>query len=1410
MPTSEQLNIWSQDLEKVTESEYLPQKRLFTPLLTKSLPEIPADDSQRKIIPAHRFGPLNFFFFHWVASILKVGYKRTIQPNDLFRLNTNQTIQKLHLDFEKNWQPVVEKHKSGQKIRKIELILVIAKTFYFELGLSVLYGILGNAATACLPFVSKHLIQFVEEKHFFPNLEVNKGIGYTFATAILIFLYACLQSHSMFNSFVVGGFARSVLQKSILIKAFKLSNESKKKFSQSIIASMSTTDLNRIEMGVSFHPMIYAFPVSIGICLGQLIKNIGPVSLIGCGYFLFAIVMNMFAFIYVFKFRTEANKRTDVRIGLIREIANSLKIIKFYAWEDAYYKNISKKRKEEVSQLRKMQIYISIVIAYGILTPTVASMIVFVCLQAIQHGLKSPANTFASLAIFQVLSAIVFMIPQTFSTGMTAYVAFKRVQEFLLSSEIDTESLKNVPCVAADNCIEVHNCCFEWEEEVIEAEVDSESESKTDSESKTKSKVKADGSGTNNGSSDGSKTASDAEKEHTVKSSFKGLQNISFNIKKGEFVVITGPIGCGKSSLLYALSKLMKKTSGDLRTTGDLLLNGQPWIQNTTFKNNITFGTAFEKERYDTVVDACALTGDLAMLDSAENTEIGERGVTLSGGQKQRLSLARTCYRDVDIYLFDDVLSAVDAHVGQHIMENCFLKFLSGKTRVLATHQLSLIEHADKVIFLNSDYSYAFGTLDSLLETTPEFKRLMDTYTSNLSPESKAANKAGSAEADHVPGTAFSDSFAASESSDKKNSLDIMDSEAESFDEAEYELEKEREERKKGRLMAKEERAVNSIKLNVYSQYLVFGGGKKAWPASVSAALFSDLLNTFCNLFTTVWLSYWSEKRFSGRSSGFYIGIYILFAFSSMITTFIASVISLLFGLNAAKGLHNAAAKNILHVPMSYIDTTPVGTIINRFSKDVDILDNELPMSLNFTLNQLFSIFGILIMAVIYLPWFAIAIPFLCLMFIVISDLYQTTGREVKRLESVQRSFVVNNFQEAMSGSDTISMFQMEDMFIFKNDFTTDKQNEATIMFQGLQRWSAIWVMVLAVLITILICLMCVCRVFSIGPAATGVLINYIIELASSLRMLLVQTTELENFMNSAERVTNYASELQQEATYKDADSDPGSQWPAKPSITFDDVSMRYRPGLPLVLKNLSFDVKAGEKIGICGKTGCGKSSTVASLFRITEVESGKIFIDGVDISKLGLYNLRKKISIIPQESVLFKTTIRGNLDPFGEYTDDELWEALVNSGAIEADELDAVKKQKMPQETETAHKFHLYRQVDEDGKNFSLGEKQLLGLSRAVVKKSKVLVLDEATSSVDYETDAKIQRKIKENFGEGTTILTIAHRLKTIIDYDKVLVLDAGQLKEFDTPYSLFMKKDSVFHGLCQKAKITEDDFKK
>ncbi|XBW37941.1 hypothetical protein QEN19_003524 [Hanseniaspora menglaensis] len=671
---------WLQDLEKVTESEYLPQQRFFSKFLSKRLPKIPENASEREFLPNHRFGPLNFIFFKWIMPVIKTGYKRTIQPNDLFKLNEKETVQELQRKFEKSWEKLVLKRNG--KLKKLDLIWLCFLTFKYEYSMAIFYMIICNCAISLLPLVSKKLVEFVEEKHITQSLAPSDGIGYAIGCALLLFIFGLLNAHSYYNSFVVGGLVRSVLQRSILIKNFKLSSNSKKKFSQAIISSMSTTDLNRIEVAISNQPMIYSFPPALAIVIGQLVHNIGPLSLIGCAFFLVATLAGVYGFSYAYRYRIRANVQTDERIGMVREIANSLKIIKFYCWENAYFKKIFNAREKEINEVRKFQFCIAIYVGIGVATPMVASLLVFSSYYGVHKNLSSAANLFSSLSLFSSLTGFMFMLPEIFSSSLTAFVSFKRIQEFLLLEELTVEGKVDFECLSEENSIEAVNCCFEWQ--------------KTD------------------------KTEQTSEKNESQ--TFSSLKDISFNIKKGELVVITGPIGSGKSSLLYGISKMMNMSAGELRVSGELLLNAQPWIQNTTVRNNITFGAEFDKKKYDSVIEACCLKEDIEFLIAGDNTEIGERGVTLSGGQRQRLSLARTCYKSADIYLLDDVLSAVDANVGKHIMTNCLLKYLNEKTRILATHQLNLIENADKIIFLNKFGKMEFGTFEELLETNKEFK----------------------------------------------------------------------------------------------------------------------------------------------------------------------------------------------------------------------------------------------------------------------------------------------------------------------------------------------------------------------------------------------------------------------------------------------------------------------------------------------------------------------------------------------------------------------------------------------------------------------------------------------------------------------------------------------------------------
>ncbi|KAH3901703.1 uncharacterized protein SCDLUD_001474 [Saccharomycodes ludwigii] len=1397
------LNLNIDDLEKVTDSNIIPQKRLFSFLHSKKIPEIPTyntnsnndQSDERPIYPLYHVNWISRIFFLWIIPLIKIGYKRTLQPNDLFKLDDRLSIESLYNDFENNWNRILKIHNG--KIPKFALVITLLRTFRYMFGSSILISIIYSCGQALTPLLTKKLINFVEEKQFIPHLHVNNGVGYAIGTSVLMLTTGLLFNHFFHNSIMTGYQVRSVLTRAVFTKTFKISQYSHHKYSNGKITSIMSTDLSRMELAWAFQPLLWSFPGPLIICIVLLIINLGAISLIGFGTFFVIVVLILFAFNQIIQLRVKTNKFTDQRVSLMREILNSLKMIKYYAWEDAYDKNVKDIRKNEVSLVVKMQNIRNIFTAFAIVLPSLSSLIVFLALYKINgNGFqgKNTGQIFSSLSLFEVLSLQMIFVPIALGTGIDGLIALSRVQDFLLAEE--EEKLKPLPpCdLSKDNVLELENCSFEWQD--YEALIQKEEE---DEEKQKKSKsIKFSFVKKKNTTSEKQQDCISEDKNNkkkittnnNVANPIKGFHDISFEVKRGELIIVTGGIGTGKSSLLLALARFMTRTSDEststFKQTGTLLLCGYPWVQNTTVRNNILFGSKFDPIKYDKVIKACSLTTDLSNLPAGDFTEIGERGVTLSGGQKARINLARSVYRDKDIYLFDDVLSAVDARVGKHIMDECIIKFLNGKTRILATHQLSLIEKADRVIYLGAGGSFNIGTVDELLSTNNGFSQLMDFSKREADKEHIKTQEDEAMEIQSV-----SSSSSTSDIEEKYRSQDTKMM------------------AKMGQTILKEERAINSMSLNIYKKYLKAGSGKWYLLATIMYLLFVAF-STFTELFSSVWLSFWTEEKFKGRKDGFYMGLYILWVFSSLLFLVLQFVLICEVALRASRNLNIKAVETVLHTPMSFIDTTPIGRILNRFTKDTEVLDSEILEQLRMTINEAFMVIGVMIMCIIYLPWFAIAVPFIMLSFVFISDHYQSSGREIKRLEAVQRSFVYNNFNEVLTGIDTVKAYSLQEMFLKKNDYLINKQNEATYLTVATQRWVSICMDIVAVCYALIITLLCVTRQFRIGASSTGVLLSYVLQFPGLLNSLLRSITQAENDMNSVERLVYYASDLPQEAPYRIMELKPDNNWPINANIIFQNVSLKYRPELPFVLKDLSIDIKGGEKIGVCGRTGAGKSTIMSALYRLVELTHGKIIIDGIDINKIGLFDLRSKLTIIPQDPVLFKGTIRKNLDPFGECNDDILWNALVRSGAITEDIIKDVRSQTKSKEDGNTelHKFHLDQTVEDEGSNFSLGERQILALSRALVRKSKILILDEATSSVDYETDANIQARIVKEFPH-CTILCIAHRLKTILNYDRILVLEKGEIQEFDSPINLFDKEKGIFREMCDRSGIQRNDIK-
>lgn len=1391
-------------------SEVKPQKRLLTPFLSKYIPPVPTEDERLWFPRNANF--LSKVFVWWIHPVIRVGYKRTVVPEDMFKLTDDLKVETLTVRFNKYFNTRLEKakakHIAGKAkkrankekaddsdaeddladfvVPKYIVGYALLETFAYQYGLACFFLTISTCASCLSPLLTRRLINYVQLKALGSQESDGVGVGLAIGTALLVLVTGLAMNHSFQKSMMTGAQVKAVLTKCLLDKYFRLSGESRLDHPKSRITSVMGTDLARIDMALGFQPFIFTFPITMAISIAILCFNIGAPAMVGIDVAFVVLAATMYSTKKLFQYRRSANILTDARVKCVKEILNNLKIIKFYSWEKPYFARITKSRNAEMKIIYIMQVARNMIIALSSSLTAFASMSSFLVLYAIRNNsTRNSATIFASLSLFNIFSLQLFMLPIALATGSDAIIGIIRSGEILAAEEIDpvltaieASPEMKVQMDAQNLAIKVDKASFCWETKnplIPKEPVAKEEESSLSAETKLYNmEIKLD---------------SQDRSENLDEAIVSMLRNISLNIKKGEFIAITGLIGSGKTSLLNAISGFMKRTSGLVNVNGSILLCGTPWIQNTTVKHNILFGTELNEQKYSEVIYACSLEADIKILPAGDGTEIGERGITLSGGQKARINFARAVYSDKEIVLMDDVLSAVDARVGKHIMNHCILGLLKNKTRLLATHQLSLIGAASRVIFMNGDGTIDFGTIDELNARNKAFKNLM-AYNAALEKED---------EEEKAPEVKESMPKAEQEI-EKQSSIQITET-----DEEDKHLNYQENENKDGKLIIAEKAAENQIKWKVYKNYIKYGSGIFKHYTAVPILILLTVLAVFCMLFTNTWLSFWSELRFANMSNGFYIGIYVMFTFLGFLFLCLEFWCMAYIVNEAAVTLNREAVKAVLRVPMSYMDITPMGRMLNRFTKDTDVLENLIGTQLRMLVYFFSMICGVLILCVIYLPWFAIAIPPLGAIFVALANFYQASAREIKRLEATQRSLVYNNFEETLSGMDTLKALKKEDMFLEKNNNVINRMNEAYYLTISNQRWLSIALDLVACVMCLVVSLLCVFRMFQISASSVGLIMSYQLQIASQLSMVVKMYTQVENEMNSVERMLEYALDLPQEAPLYISETEPHPSWPEHGAILFQNASLAYRPGLPLVLDKLNADIRPAEKIGICGRTGAGKSSIMTALFRLSELAGGKIEIDGVNISNIGLHSLRSRLSIIPQDPVLFGGTIRKNLDPFDSSTDDELWATLVRSGMIEKEQLDYIKSQ--DPDSDTLHKFHLNHHVQDEGANYSLGEKQLISFARALVRGSKILILDEATSCVDYETDSKIQQTIVREFSH-CTILCIAHRLKTIVKYDRIMVLDKGKIVEFDTPWNLYKSAGSIFQQMCERSNIVDSDF--
>ncbi|XP_055263306.1 ATP-binding cassette sub-family C member 4-like [Moschus berezovskii] len=844
------------------------------------------------------------------------------------------------------------------------------------------------------------------------------------------------------------------------------------------------------------------------------------------------------------------------------------------------------------------------------------------------------------------------------------------------------------------------------------------------------------------------------------------LQGLSFTVRPGELLAVVGPVGAGKSSLLSALLGELPPSQGQVSVHGRIAyVSQQPWVFPGTVKSNILFGKKYKEDRYEKVIKACALKKDLSLLEEGDLTEIGDGGTPLSEGQKARVSLARAVYQDADIYLLDDPFSAVDAGVSRHLFEQCICQVLEEKITILVTHQLQFLEDASQILILKDGKMVERGTYSEFLKSGVDI----------FSPFEKGNEQS---EPSPVPGTptVISESLVQSLQSPRPS---LKDAAPEDQDTENIQV-----------TLPLEDHLEGKVGFKIYKNYFTAG-------ADWLVIIFLILVNIAAQVAYVLqdwWLAFWANVQNDLYLGGYvkededvafvlnwYLGVYSGLTVSTVLFGITRSLLIFYVLVNSSQTLHNKMLESILRAPVLFFHRNPIGRILNCFSKDIGHMDDLLPLIFLDFIQTFLLVIGLVGVMVAAVPWTAIPVIPLGIIFFFLRRYFLETSRDVKRLECTTRSPVFSHLASSLRGLWTIRAYKAEQKFQKLFDSHQDLHSEAWFLLLTTSRWLAVYLDVTCAIFVTVVAFGALILVESLDAGHVGLVLSLTITLTRMLQWCVRQSAEVENMMISVERVIEY-TDLVKEASWE-LEYRPPPSWPNRGIIFFIDVNFRHKSDGPLVLRNINTIFDPGEKIGIVGRTGAGKSSLIAALFRLSEPE-GSIYIDDILTTHIGLHDLRKKMSVALQEPVLFTGTMRKNLDPFNEHTDNELWNALEEVQLKESIE-------GLPAKMNT--------ELAESGLNLSVGQKQLVCLARVILRKNQILIIDKATSYVDPRTDELIQKKIHERFAQ-CTVLTIAHRLSTVIDCERIMVLDSGTWKQYSQPRILLQDRNSLFYKMVEQ----------
>ncbi|KMT10481.1 hypothetical protein BVRB_5g116050 [Beta vulgaris subsp. vulgaris] len=1275
------------------------------------------------VTPYDNAGIFHTLTFSWLNTLFALGAKKTtLDLDDIPQLGKANSVFGVFPEFQTRFLESSSPVDDHDNVCTTEF--GIAKAFYLLVWKEILWTtLMALIYTLCryvAPYLIDSFVQCLSGREKFKN----EGYILAFIFCAATFLEDFIRKHWIFKMQQIGIRFRAVTTVMIYNKCLRLPSRSSLQGNEEgsgsgELINAVAVDVKTIQGFIVYLHDTWLIFLQIGLALLILYKNLGLLaSVAGFIVTLIFMLLNSVFIKWQEKFQKKLMESKDSRMKVTIETLKNMRVLKFQGWEMSFLSKILELRKVEMQWLKKYLFSSAVMSFFSGIGPTFVALVTFG--SCIYMGIPlETGQILSALATFRVLAEPIFHLPRKISVLIQAKVSLGRIVFFLNLDELQDDVIEKLPLDGCDTSIEIVDGNFTWE----------------------------------NISSPSSST----------------LKDINLKVSHGMKVGICGSVGSGKSSLLSCILGEIPRISGRVKLCGAKAYVAQsPWLQSGTVQNNILFGKEMDQERYDQVLEACCLKKDLEILSFGDQTIIGERGINLSGGQKQRIQIARALYHDVDIYLFDDPFSAVDAHTGSHLYKEVLLGLLKGKTVIYVTHQVEFLTAADLIVVMKNGRIAQVGKYDDLLVPGSDFIQLVG-----------AQNAAMSSTVDS--------NMVSPVSTDDKS---IITNEMKQQEEANRATRNGEADNggadglvpPSSQLIKEEEREKGRVGFSVYWKYITTAYGGSLVLLSILARGILQILQIGSN-YWLAWAAPSSKNVEPVVSGSTLMLVYVTLAFGICICTIGVDLLLVTTGYKTATMLFTKMLQNVFCAPMSFFDATPSGRILNRCSTDQSAVETRIPSILDNLIYFTIQLLGII--AVMSMVAWQVLIFFVPLIFASIwyQQYYMPSSRELSRLSGVCEAPVIQFFAETISGTTTIRSFDQQSRFRPTYMKIVDDYSRPEFHLAAAMKWLLLRLNTLSCITYAFLLFLSLYFADRTDPAIAGLAVTYGLTLNGELAGLIWSLCDWENKMISVERILQYMS-LPSEASLTIQKTRPDCSWPSHGGIDVQNLQVRYAPHLPLVLHRVTCSFPGGMKTGIVGRTGSGKSTLIQALFRIVEPTAGRIVIEGIDISSIGLKDLRSRLSIIPQDPTMFQGTIRSNLDPLEQYTDEQIWDTLDKCQL--GDEVRKMEKK-------------LDSSVLENGENWSMGQRQLVCLGRVLLKKSKVLVLDEATASVDTATDNLIQLTLKHHFPECTLII-IAHRITSVLDSDMVLLLSHGLVEEFDCPTRLLQSNSSSFSKLVRE----------